>query len=46
MDEQPITPDPEDDESDLDGCDVEIRDEGATPDEELPVCEGGVAENG
>lgn len=33
-------PDPEDDESALDGCDVPIVDE--TPDEELPVTEGGV----
>jgi hypothetical protein len=32
--------DPEDDESDIDGCDVEITDE--TPDEELPEAKGGV----
>ena len=30
-------PDPEDDE--LDGCDVPIRDEDATPDDDLPVPE-------
>lgn len=30
-----------DDESDFDGCDVEVTDE--TPDEELPEAEGGVA---
>lgn len=41
MDEQPVTPEPEDDESDFDGCDVEITDE--TPDEALPETEGGVA---
>jgi len=35
------TPDPEDDESDIDGCDVPIED--VTPDEDLPVTEGGVA---
>jgi len=34
-------PDPEDDESDIDGCDAPIED--ITPDEELPVTEGGVA---
>jgi hypothetical protein len=33
--------DPEDDESDIDGCDVPIED--VTPDENLPVTEGGVA---
>jgi hypothetical protein len=37
-----ITPDPEDEESDVDGCEVDFRDE-ATPDEELPATEGGVA---
>ena len=41
MDDKPFTPDPEDDESDVDGCDVEITDE--TPDEDLPEAEGGVA---
>ena len=34
-------PDPEDEESDIDGCDVPIED--VTPDEDLPVTEGGVA---
>jgi hypothetical protein len=41
MDEQVVAPDPEDAESDLDGCDVPIVDE--TPDEELPITEGGVS---
>lgn len=41
MDEDVMTPDPEDAESDLDGCDVPIVDE--TPDEELPITEGGVS---
>ncbi|HEX8189420.1 MAG TPA: hypothetical protein VF586_13775 [Pyrinomonadaceae bacterium] len=35
-------PDPEDDETDVDGCDVPIGDDEATPDEELPMTEGGV----
>ena len=43
MDEQPVTPGPEDDESDLDGCDVEVKVEDATADEDLPAAEGGVA---
>ena len=37
------TPDPEDDESDIDGCDVPIEDRKATADEDLPATEGGVA---
>jgi hypothetical protein len=41
MVEEPETPDPEDDESDIDGCEVDI--ENATPDEDLPETEGGVA---
>ena len=41
MDGQAVTPDPEDDESDVDGCDVPIKD--ATSDEDLPASEGGVA---
>lgn len=47
MAEQPVTPDPdaapdaEDDESQIDGCEVEI--ENATSDEDLPPTEGGVA---
>ena len=43
MDEQPVTPDPEDDESNLDGCDVEVKPEDTTTDEDLPASEGGVA---
>lgn len=35
-------PDEEDDESDIDGCDVPVADDEATPDEELPLTEGGV----
>jgi hypothetical protein len=38
--EEPVTPDPDDDENDIDGCDVPIVD--ITPDEELPAAEGGV----
>jgi hypothetical protein len=38
--EEPVTPDPEDDESQIDGCDIEI--ENATGDEDLPETEGGV----
>jgi hypothetical protein len=41
--EHAAAPDPEDAESDIDGCDVEIPIKDATPDEELPVTEGGVA---
>lgn len=40
MNENPITPDPADDEN-LDGCDVAI--ENPTSDEDLPATEGGVA---
>ena len=36
-------PRPEDDEDDIDGCDVEIPDSDATPDEALPLAVGGVA---
>jgi hypothetical protein len=36
-----VTPDPEDAESHIDGCNVQVED--ATPDEELPAAEGGVA---
>lgn len=43
MDERPVNADPEDDESEVDGCDVEITDEDATTDEDLPAAEGGVA---
>jgi hypothetical protein len=41
MEEEPATPAPEDDEGQIDGCDVPIKDE--TPDEDLPITEGGVA---
>lgn len=41
MVEEQVTPDPEDEESDIDGCDIEI--ENATSDEDLPDTEGGVA---
>lgn len=41
MDEKPVTPNPEDDESDIDGCEVEI--ENPTSDEDLRATEGGVA---
>ncbi|HUQ32858.1 MAG TPA: hypothetical protein VM095_12135 [Pyrinomonadaceae bacterium] len=41
MDGQAVTPETEDAESDIDGCDVPIEDE--TPDEDLPPTEGGVA---
>jgi hypothetical protein len=40
MDEKPVTPNPEDAESDIDGCEVAIED--PTSDEELPEAEGGV----
>ena len=39
MDKKPVTPDSVDDES-IDGCDAKIED--VTPDEDLPVAEGGV----
>jgi hypothetical protein len=39
--EHVAAPDAEDDESEIDGCDAPIED--ITPDEELPVTEGGVA---
>lgn len=41
MDEEAVTPDPEDNESYIDGCDVSVED--ATSDEDLPAAEGGVA---
>lgn len=41
MEEETNIPAPEDDESDIDGCDVKIEDD--TPDEDLPATEGGVA---
>lgn len=47
----PLTPEPDhtagpdaaDAESHVDGCDVPISDADATPDDELPMTEGGVA---
>ena len=42
MEDERFIPDPEDELSDVDGCDVEITDEDATPDEDLPAAEGGV----
>jgi hypothetical protein len=41
MDGQAVTPEPEDDESNIDGCDAPIED--AMSDEDLPPSEGGVA---
>ena len=35
-------PDPEDEESDIDGCSVDFTEAEATPDDELPMTEGGV----
>lgn len=40
MEDETAIADPEDDESDVDGCEVEITNE--TPDEDLPITEGGV----
>jgi hypothetical protein len=45
MDEKPVTPDPDDDET-LEGCVDKIEDgnqQDVTLDEDLPVAEGGVA---
>lgn len=42
MEDETNIQDAEDDESDVDGCDIPISDDDATPDEELPVTEGGV----
>lgn len=41
MDKKPVTPNPQHDESDIDGCEVAI--ENPTSDEDLPAAEGGVA---
>ena len=41
MNERVVTPNPEGDEDDVDGCEVEVED--PTPDEDLPAAEGGVA---
>lgn len=41
MEEATNMPDPEDDQSDLDGCEVDVDE--PTADEDLPASEGGVA---
>ena len=41
MEQKPVTPNPANDESAIDGCDVAI--ENPTSDDELPAAEGGVA---
>ena len=41
MVEEPVAPKPEEDDTEIDGCDIDI--ENATPDEDLPETEGGVA---
>ena len=41
MDKKPVISDSEDNENNLDGCDVEV--EQPTSDEDLPAAEGGVA---
>lgn len=41
MDKKPDTTNPEDDDGDIDGCEVAI--ENPTSDEDLPSAEGGVA---
>jgi hypothetical protein len=41
MAEKVVTPDPDEQDSDKDACDIEIED--ITPDEDLPPAEGGVA---
>jgi hypothetical protein len=43
MTEETIIPDAHEDEDKIDGCDVEIKDEDATLDEDLPAAEGGVS---
>ncbi len=40
MADEAVTPEPEDSESDIDGCDVAVEE--ATSDEDLPATEGGV----
>lgn len=40
MADEVVTPEPEDKDEDIDGCDVAIEE--ATLDEELPAAEGGV----
>ena len=41
MEDETVIPDPIDDESHIDGCEVDIED--PTSDEDLPPSEGGVA---
>ena len=41
VDGEVVTPEPEDEQSKLDGCSVAIKE--TTPDEDLPPTEGGVA---
>jgi hypothetical protein len=41
MAEETVTPNPEDSESDIDGCDFAVEE--VTSDEDLPATEGGVA---
>lgn len=45
MDENPVTPAPEDDQSGVDSCAAieDARPQDATSDEDLPVAEGGVS---
>jgi hypothetical protein len=43
MEEETVNADPMDDESSLDGCEVEVDAEDTTADEDLPITEGGVA---
>jgi len=43
MEKETVIPDPIDDESSLDGCEVGVEPEDATADEDLPITEGGVA---
>ena len=40
MDEKPVTPDIEDKENNVDGCDVSVEE--VTLDEDLPAAKGGV----
>lgn len=43
LEEEVIQNSEEDNSDDIDGCDVVINDEDATPDENLPAAEGGIA---
>lgn len=42
MIEDPVPPDTDEEDDDIDGCDVEFSDNDATPDEDLPLAIGGV----